>query len=408
MNSLAGFLRENARWVAGGFLLTFFSSYGQTFFISLSAGHIRAEYGLSHGGFGALYMVATLASALTLPQIGKLVDRWSVVQTVWLTVAMLALACISMALSASIVMLAVTIYFLRLFGQGMMTHTSQTLIGRWFVATRGRALAISGFGFPASEAAYPLIVVALLAFLGWREIWMVVAGVLMLVSAPGLWWLLRENRTPQHARTNGGAHAAAEQRQWTRKQVLRDPIFYLLMPAFLAPSFIGTGIFFHQVHMTETKGWELVQFAGYFPLFAATQVVTALVAGFLVDRWSARHILPLVLVPQGIAAALLASTANPLVVPFVMMGLGLTSGLMSTVSGALWPEIYGVLHLGAIRAMAISAMVLSTAAAPFVLGVLIDAGVAFDLQLYGMACYMAAATVLLIAMSRRLLARELT
>ena len=402
------FLIDNARWLAAGFLLTFMSGFGQTFFISLFSGEIRGELGLSHGGFGTVYGAATLASAISIIWVGRLADiRNPAIAGVMVSCG-LAAAALVMSVAAGPVMLFLAIYGLRLFGQGMMTHTSQTLIGRWFVATRGRALAISGFGFPASESAYPLIVVALLAFLGWREIWMVVAGVLMLVSAPGLWWLLRENRTPQHARTNGGAHAAAEQRQWTRKQVLRDPIFYLLMPAFLAPSFIGTGIFFHQVHMTETKGWELVQFAGYFPLFAATQVVTALVAGFLVDRWSARHILPLVLVPQGIAAALLASTANPLVVPFVMMGLGLTSGLMSTVSGALWPEIYGVLHLGAIRAMAISAMVLSTAAAPFVLGVLIDAGVAFDLQLYGMACYMAAATVLLIAMSRRLLARELT
>ena len=402
------FLIDNARWLAAGFLLTFMSGFGQTFFISLFSGEIRGELGLSHGGFGTVYGAATLASAISIIWVGRLADIRNPAIAGVVVSGGLAAAALVMSIAAGPVTLFLAIYGLRLFGQGMMTHTSQTLIGRWFVATRGRALAISGFGFPASEAAYPLIVVALLAFLGWREIWMVVAGVLMLVSAPGLWWLLRENRTPQHARTNGGAHAAAEQRQWTRKQVLRDPIFYLLMPAFLAPSFIGTGIFFHQVHMTETKGWELVQFAGYFPLFAATQVVTALVAGFLVDRWSARHILPLVLVPQGIAAALLASTANPLVVPFVMMGLGLTSGLMSTVSGALWPEIYGVLHLGAIRAMAISAMVLSTAAAPFVLGVLIDAGVAFDLQLYGMACYMAAATVLLIAMSRRLLARELT
>ncbi|MCB1478365.1 MAG: MFS transporter [Rhodobiaceae bacterium] len=402
------FFLDNARWLSAGFLLTFMSGFGQTFFISLFSGEIRGELDLSHGEFGTVYGAATLASAISIIWVGRLADIRNPAIAGVVVSGGLAAAALVMSIAAGPVTLFLAIYGLRLFGQGMMTHTSQTLIGRWFVATRGRALAISGFGFPASESAYPLIVVALLAFLGWREIWMVVAGVLMLVSAPGLWWLLRENRTPQHARTNGGAHAAAEQRQWTRKQVLRDPIFYLLMPAFLAPSFIGTGIFFHQVHMTETKGWELVQFAGYFPLFAATQVVTALVAGFLVDRWSARHILPLVLVPQGIAAALLASTANPLVVPFVMMGLGLTSGLMSTVSGALWPEIYGVLHLGAIRAMAISAMVLSTAAAPFVLGVLIDAGVAFDLQLYGMACYMAAATVLLIAMSRRLLARELT
>src|SRR5699024_4370350 len=94
--SFLRFLRENARWLAGGFLLTFFSSVGQTFFISLSAGHIRAEYGLSHGGFGTLYMLATLASALTLPRLGQIVDRHSVRKVTLLIVPMLALAAVSM------------------------------------------------------------------------------------------------------------------------------------------------------------------------------------------------------------------------------------------------------------------------------------------------------------------------
>ena len=68
------FITNNSRWLLGGFLLTFFSAFGQTYFISLSAGNIRAEYNLSHGDFGLLYMLATLASALTLPWLGKIVD----------------------------------------------------------------------------------------------------------------------------------------------------------------------------------------------------------------------------------------------------------------------------------------------------------------------------------------------
>ena len=402
------FFLDNARWLSAGFLLTFMSGFGQTFFISLFSGEIRGELDLSHGEFGTVYGAATLASAISIIWVGRLADIRNPAIAGVVVSGGLAAAALVMSIAAGPVTLFLAIYGLRLFGQGMMTHTSQTLIGRWFVATRGRALAISGFGFPASEAAFPLIVVALLAIFGWREIWMIVAGVLIIVSAPGLWWLLRENRTPQHTRNAGGARKASEQRQWTRTDVLRDPVFYLLLPAFLAPSFIGTGVFFHQVHLTETKGWELAWFAGFFPVYAASSVVTSLVAGFLVDKWSARHLLPAVLLPQAAGAALLASTLNPWVVPLTMTAFGMTAGMMANVSGALWPEIYGVRHLGAIRAMAISAMVLSTAAAPFVLGVLIDAGIAFDLQLYGMAAYMLAATVLLVAVSRNLLARDLS
>ena len=102
------FLRDNARWLAGGFLLTLFSSFGQTFFISLSAGDIRAEYGLSHGAFGTLYMLATLASAFTLPRLGQIVDRYSARRVAFIIIPLLALACVSMALSHSLVVLVGT------------------------------------------------------------------------------------------------------------------------------------------------------------------------------------------------------------------------------------------------------------------------------------------------------------
>ena len=133
---IVNFLRENARWIVGGFLLTFFSSFGQTFFISLSAGDIRAENGLSHGQFGGLYMIATLASALTLPQLGKVVDRVPIAVVAAFTIPALMIAAISMSFASNVIWLGVTIYALRLFGQGMMTHISMTAMGRWFSAQR--------------------------------------------------------------------------------------------------------------------------------------------------------------------------------------------------------------------------------------------------------------------------------
>ncbi|HHZ09456.1 MAG TPA: MFS transporter, partial [Rhizobiales bacterium] len=162
------FLRDNARWLAGGFLLTLFSSFGQTFFISLSAADIRAEYGLSHGGFGTLYMVATLASALTLSYLGTIVDRFSMRGVVLLIVPLLAVGTASMAISRHVVHLAATIYLLRLFGQGMMTHTAFTAMGRWYAAQRGRAVSIVTLGHNAGEALLPLAFVGAAGLVGWR------------------------------------------------------------------------------------------------------------------------------------------------------------------------------------------------------------------------------------------------
>ena len=141
--SFFSFLRENFRWVFAGFLLCLFSAFGQTYFIALSGGEIRAEYGLSNGEFGGLYMGATLASAMVLPFVGRIVDYLSVSRTVAITVPMLALACILMATSSGVVMLGLTLFLLRLFGQGMMTHISLTAMGRWFTGQRGRAVSLA-------------------------------------------------------------------------------------------------------------------------------------------------------------------------------------------------------------------------------------------------------------------------
>lgn len=275
--------------------------------------------------------------------VGRLADISSAALAAVIVSVMLGLAALAMSMVAGPVMLFFAIYGLRLFGQGMMTHLSQTLMGRWFVATRGRALALSGFGFPFSEAIFPIVVVALLALFEWRQVWLIAACILVFVSAPVLWWLLRHNRIPRGtADAAAGAEGArASQRQWTRAEVLRDPVFFLLLPAFLAPSFIGTGIFFHQVHLTQYKGWALAWFAGFFPFYAGISVLTALVAGVLVDRWSARRVLPAVLLPQALGAAALGLFDDPLVVPFVMAGLGLDGGhdvhrIGCPVAGNLW------------------------------------------------------------------------
>ncbi|MCH9825026.1 MAG: MFS transporter, partial [Alphaproteobacteria bacterium] len=72
------FLRLNVRWLAAGALLMFMSSFGQTFFISIFAGEIRAEFGLSHGEWGGIYALGTLASAIVMVWSGGLTDRFRV------------------------------------------------------------------------------------------------------------------------------------------------------------------------------------------------------------------------------------------------------------------------------------------------------------------------------------------
>lgn len=405
---MIGFLIGNARWLFAGFLLMFMSSFGQTFFIALFSGEIRAELGLSHGQFGTIYGVATLTSAVVLIWVGKFADSDNLRRVAVVVCLMLAAATLGMAWVTGPLMLFGVIFGLRLFGQAMMMHISQTAIGRWFSARRGKALAITGFGFPTSEAVLPPLAVILIAAVGWRNVWICGAALLVLVAAPVLAVLLNADRTPQSRSAASHADARPDQRHWTRAEMLRDPLFYGLMAGILVPPFVGTGIFFHSVHLVESKGWSLTSYAAAFPFYAGMSVVSSFVAGWAVDRWSAQHILPLAIVPMGLGAFVLGMATTPVAIFVALILIGMTAGLQSTAFGAIFPEVYGTRYLGAIRSLAMSAMVVASAGSPFALGMLIDLGVPFAYQLVVMAAGVAIAASVLYVVSRRLLKRTST
>ncbi len=403
MIAYISFLRENARWLAGGFLLCFFSSFGQTYFIALSGGQIRAEYGLSNGEWGGLYMLATLASALTLPMVGRIVDHISIAKTALIIIPMLSVACFLMSISTSWVLLGFTIYMLRLFGQGMMTHTSMTAMGRWYSGHRGRAISLAVLGHQTGEALWPITMVSAFIWFGWRSSW-TGAGILLLVLAlPVVYFLMRVERQPRSSDKPEVRQAA---KQWTRSEVLHDALFWVLSLGVLAPAFIGTTIFFHQSYLLEIRGWPAEAFASAFLVMAALTITFALISGFFVDRFGSIRVLPFFFLPLALSCFSLASISQAYGI-FVFMGfLGVSYGISSTLFGAIWPEIYGTLHLGAIRSVTVAMMVFASAMGPGLSGLLIDSGVSYISQIYVMGVYCLAASAVMLFVSRRLIARS--
>ena len=393
------FLKSNARWLAGGLTLTIFASFGQTFFISLFSDKIREAFELTDGGFGMIYMIATLASAATLVQMGKLVDRLSVATVSAIVLVLLAIACVGMAWAGSLVGLFLSLFALRLFGQGMLTHTAQTAMGRWYDVERGRAVSVTSVGHNFGEAILPALVLVFVAQFGWREVWLIAAGSLILIALPLSCWLMNSKRVPTHGASTENLLAI---KQWTRAEVLRDPYFYGLLVGILAPALIVTSFYFHHKNLLELKGWPEEIYAAAFFLLSISTVVSKLVAGALIDRFTAAYMLPLFLLPLAAACFVLgwgqASSSIYLAVVFI----GLAMGFANSILGAIWPEIYGVTHLGTIRAVAVAALVFSSALGPGLTGWLIDCQIGFDRQLIGMGFYCVVVTVLMVWLAKRL------
>lgn len=386
------FLRRNTPFLAVGILLTFCSSFGQTFFISVFAGRIREAFELSNGDWGLIYSISTTASAAVMIFTGILTDTFRVRVLGPLVLALLAGACVMMSLAQSWWTLAVAIFALRFFGQGMATLVATVAMARWFVASRGKALSISRVGVGLGEAFLPLIFVALMTDGNWRGLWLWSGGIVLLLL-PLLWPLLRLERTPQSISTDAQA-AGMDDRHWTRAMMLRHPLYWLLTPMLMATPAFSTAFFFHQVHFADTKDWSHLGLVGLFPIFTATSFVGLFAAGAVVDRIGTARLMPVIILPMAAGFATLAF-APSLAMAGVAIGLfGLTQGLSATVPAAFWAEFYGTRYLGGIKALAAAAMVFGTAIGPALTGLLIDAGIAFEDQLLGIAAYFVAASAL--------------
>ena len=372
MPAAPAFIRNNPKLAFFALVAVAASGFGQTFFIAIFGGALRQEFNLSNSWYGASYSAATLLSAFVLLGAGTLIDRWPLQRVALLGVVLLSAGCITLASAQSAWMLLPGFFLLRFAGQGFMTHMGMTTAGRYFTANRGKVIALASLGFPLAEALLPTSGSLAIPTLGWRPVWFAAAGILLLLVLPMLLWLAGDTgRKNDQAPTSNTRNTSDD---FTRRQVLKDPGFYCLLPAALMTPFVVTAVLFHQGAIAEGRGWSMAMLAGAFGGYAAGHWLALLFAGSLVDRFGAQRSLPLSLIPM-VAALLLLAFVQQDWVPYAYLALiGIAQAGTGTAGSALWPERYGSTHLGAIRSISQSSMVLSTAASPLLLGFLLDSG----------------------------------
>jgi len=373
-------VRTNFKIIIFGFVFTFFSCVGQSFFIGLFNSNIREELNISHGEFGAIYGIATLCSSLTLIWLGKKIDDLKLINYSFLVVIFLSFAVLFFSLVNGIIVLVLGIFFLRLSGQGLMAHTASVGISRYFNQSRGKALSCVWIGMSLGEFLLPVMIVYFLSFLYWRNVWQGIAVIILLIL-PMFTYLTIKDINKFSREDNNGDHTNKNidtVKSWTRREVLKDLKFYSILPAMLASSFVITGIVINQTFIIESKDWGKFAIAKSFMIYSLLTVATLFLSGFLVDKFTSRKIFPLLNVPLLFSLIILVIFDHPNSA-FVFMGfMGISNGLTNVLMSSFWAEIYGVNYLGSIKALTGSLMVFSTALATAVFGVLIDSGYSIE------------------------------
>lgn len=362
------FVRKEKRLLTFAVSFTFFSNFGQTFFISLFVPFYLVAFELSNASFGSLYSVATLTGALILPYLGQWIDRISLSKYSLTVSSGLFISAVMMSMSWHISIFFVSLILVRLTGQGLSSHTAQATMARVYRGERGKALSVSALGYPIGEAILPSIVTAMLVVFHWRTTWGIIAAVIALFFIPFIWTLIRTYEKREIYTEPIKKRSPKED----YKVIFKDKRTLFIIPATLMPAFWATGLFLYQIAAADELGWSASLIATAFVSFALMRILFSIISGPLIDRFTACKLFPFYLIPLvfGLLSAVYFSANWS---AFVYLGMiGVTMGFGSTMKSALLAEMYGAERIGTVQSLFTTFMVLSTASSPILVGYMLD------------------------------------
>ena len=356
-----------------GFIFTFFSSFGQSYFLGLFNSSIRDALSITHGQFGSIYASATLCSSLLLIWVGKKIDDVNIFKFALFVIILLSFACFFFSKVSSVFLLFIAIFLMRFSGQGMMSHTASTTISRYFTRTRGRALSISWFGLSSAEFIMPVLMVYLLTIIDWQNLWLIFS-ITVLIILPIASFLLIKNLNLDSRETSDENIKEVEIKQWNRREVIKDYRFYIISLNMLAMPWIFTGFAVFQSFVQTSKGWGPYVIAQSFMSYSILSVLTLFLSGFLIDKFTSRKLLIYMNIPLLFSVVVLYFFDTP-ITAFLFLGLvGISNGFANILGSSTWAELYGVKYLGSIKALTTALMVFATAFGTALFGLLIDLG----------------------------------
>ena len=384
-----------------GFIFTFFSSFGQSFFLGLFNAPIRNELGITHGQFGNIYATATIFSSLLLIWVGKKIDEYQIIYYSFFVIILLFISSLLFSFISSIYFLALGIFLMRFSGQGLMSHTSTTTISRFFERSRGKALSTIWFGLSFAEFILPVLLTYMLVIYSWRSIWQGIAVLIILFLPLVVLNTIKKIKLDSREKDQNSSKKIRI-KSWRRSEVIKDYRFYIVSSNMLAMPWIATGVFVYQSFITDSKMWSIYTIPKAFMVYSIASIITLFFSGFLVDKFTSRKLIPLMNIPLFLSMLVLFYFNHELSA-FIFLGLvGVSNGLANVLGSSTWAEIYGVKFIGSIKALTTAFMVFSTAFGTAVFGLLIDNGFTIEKIAFISGLYVVISLILLITIRKTL------
>ncbi len=370
------------------------TSPGQTFGITFFNPRFQHAFGLGYAQISTSYLLATLLASAFLPVIGRLSDRWGLRKSILCAVVVMAITCACASLIQGWIALFFIYLALRAVGPGTMVLLANNTLAAWFNRRLGLAISLMQLSMAAAMAIVPGILFFLIDKIGWRETYLLLAGILLCGLTPLIFLFYRGDPREINQFPDGAPPDKEEDQDvlnvgMTVREAASFVSYWILLAAAAVWAMIGTGLVFHITPLAAECGLDPSMARSAMVGMAVGMAAAQLLGGFIADRVSPRVLVTVAIGLIALGCAILSfGWHQTFIWGFSLFGLG--QGLMTVVSGTVWPRYFGRLHLGEIRGVALCAAVAGSSVGPLLIGLSIDT---FDSTTPSLLMYTGIATV---------------
>ncbi len=334
---------------------------------------LTGEFGWQRTQVSLALTLFTMALAISLPLVGRLVDRHGARAVLIPSTIIFGLLLASIPFFlASLWQLWLIFLLIGTLAAGANALPYLRIIGAWFDRRRGLAFGIAMAGGGLGYMYVPLLVQYLINQFDWRHGYYALSGIVLFVTLPLVVLFLREPAGDSlHSEFPKANAYPADDKPGTQsslREILRTRIFWILFSIFVLLSLSLFGLLSHLVPMLIDRGMPAERAALVASTLGATIIISRAVIGWLIDRYFAPTVATVCVILSAGGLALLATGATDYEAFLAAMLIGLSIGAEIDLLAYLATRYFGLQSFGLVYGLLFSAFLIGSAIGPVFYG----------------------------------------
>ena len=363
------------------------------------------EFGWNRTEISLALTCFTVALALSIPYIGKLVDRFGSRKILLpsLTVFAVLLALIPV-LANQLWVLFLLFVLIGSLAAGANALPYLRSISAWFDRRRGLAIGIAMGGSGMGFVYVPPMVQYMIDSHGWRSGYFMLAAVTFIVAVPLVYFVLRE--APSQAEIEGNDELdqrTAEQKSGSRIPLLlllKRPLLWQLFVIFCLLSFSLYGVLAHLVPMLSDRGMSSGNAALVMSTLGISIVAARVIIGYIIDRFFAPFVAAICFLVAVAGVGLLATGAVGSLAFLAAVLIGFSMGAEIDMLAFLTGRYFGVENFGQVYGILFTSFLIGTSVGPVAYGMAYETMGSYIWALLVSIVLMLASTVITVLLPR--------